>query len=73
MFFSMLGWIVLAIVLGKCSLGYCLVMLNGLGQYNIGGVPNSFKSKVLILIGLCVVLYLWYQLFLHAPFSFSMD
>jgi hypothetical protein len=73
MFFSVIGWLIVAVILGKLSLAYLLVMFNGLGQYNIGGVPNSTKKKLVIVAGMFLFFYLWYTLFQHSPFSVSIS
>lgn len=73
MLLSIIGFIAVCWILGSISLGYYVIMLNCLGQYNIGGVPNSKGTKLLVLIGLCVLVFLWYQVYIHCPFTVSMS
>jgi len=40
-------YLVTAAVLCYATLGSFLVMVNCCGEYNIGGVPNSTKKKIL--------------------------
>lgn len=70
---EIIGFVILFIIMAKVSVAYLLVMANNLGQYNIGGVPNSKMVKFWTLVFMVVIVFVWYQLFKHAPFHFSMD
>jgi hypothetical protein len=73
MFFQILGWLFcLAICLYLVVAGY-LAAVNNLGQYNIGGVPNTFATKFWTLIFYVFVVYCWYLLFHYAPFSINFE
>lgn len=66
---EIIGWIALFCGMIFLSIGGFFAALNNLGQYNIGGVPNSGLKQTLTWIGLAVILFLWYSLFKIAPFS----
>lgn len=66
---AILGWMVCVVVMLYVSAAYVLVFLNGMGKYNIGGVPNKAMNKVGIVIGGFVIGFLWMQVYLSAPFS----
>lgn len=70
--FSILGFLVLCVILGYVSVAYFLLFLNGMGRYNIGGVPNSAMKKVALLIAGIVLCFLWVKLFQYSPFSISL-
>ncbi len=71
--FEIIGFIVLFIIMAKLSVAGFLCCVNNLGQYNIGGVPNSKTTKFWTIVFLIVIAVLWYQLFKHAPFHISFD
>ena len=69
---AIFGWIVLVIITIGLSAFYGLVAMNGLGRYNVGGVPNRPKKKILIgFLGLILILW-WVQVVYWAPFSVVM-
>lgn len=68
---AFVGFIVMAIVMFKATIFTGLCVLNNMGTYNIGGVPNSFKKKFFTLILVFVCAYLWYVLYQNAPFSIN--
>lgn len=66
---TIIGWLCMMIIVGYTTLIYGIVALNGLGKYNIGGVPNKWYAKIIIVcLGVCVGL-LWKFLFSIAPFT----
>lgn len=67
------GWICMVLILGHVTLIYGIVALNGLGKYNIGGVPNKWYAKIIIVgLGFCVG-FLWKELFSVAPFTVTIS
>lgn len=66
---AIIGWLTLCVILALGTAAWAGLAFNGLGRYNIGGVPNSPVAKVGILLLGGVVVYAWYSLFLAAPFS----
>lgn len=67
--FAIIGFLAAIVVMLYVSGVYLLIAANGLGTYNIGGVPNSAATRVgVVVVGLAVG-WLWYQLFHHAPFT----
>lgn len=70
-FFIFLGFILMCIVMVKLSLFGFLLIVNNLGQYNIGGVPNSLMKKIITLAVLVGIGYLWYLLIFYGPIDFS--
>ena len=73
MFFHILGWIFCLVVCCYLTLVGWLAAVNNLGQYNIGGVPNTFTTKFFTLVYYAFVVGCWYALFHYAPFSISID
>jgi hypothetical protein len=71
MFFQIVGWLfALGIMLNITGLLY-FAALTMLGEYNIGGVPNTWKDRILVLIFTLFTGIGWYALFLYAPFSIN--
>lgn len=66
---AMFGWFCLTLFLTSLSIAYGVVMLNTLGRYNIGGVPNSFATKAVVYFGFVVLLLIWGFVFYICPFS----
>ena len=69
--FVFLGFILLCLLMVKLSMFGFLLMINNLGQYNIGGVPNSLMKKIITLAVLVGIGYLWYLLIFDGPIDFS--
>ena len=67
--FAIIGWLVVAAFLVQLSAGWGIMAMNGLGKYNIGGVPNKTSHKVFIWVAFVVLLYFWNLLILAAPFK----
>jgi len=68
---ALIGFIVMVVLMFKATLFTGLCVFNNMGQYNIGGVPNSFKKKFFTLLLVCACAYLWYLLYQNAPFSIN--
>jgi hypothetical protein len=68
---AILGWLFCAMLMGSVSMCAFLMMLNNLGEYNIGGVPNYLPKKLLTLAFVVFVGYLWYLWVISAPFSIT--
>ena len=71
MIFQILGFIAAIFVLVSLSFTWCALAVNNLGEYNIGGVPNSFGTKVFTFIAGTVLAFLWFLLFKNMPFEIS--
>lgn len=70
---AIIGWICMLTLIGYTTLLYIVVALNGLGKYNIGGVPNKWYAKIIIVgLGFCVG-FLWKELFSVAPFTVTIS
>lgn len=70
---AVLGFIFLVLISFYGTLGYFLICANGLGQYNIGGVPNKLSNKILILIGLGLIgAWWWCVVFPNFPFTVTL-
>lgn len=68
-----LGFVFCVLVMCYIS-GFALVVFfNCSGQYNIGGVPNSKLSQFASYAFVAGVGYLWYLLFINAPFSVTIN
>lgn len=68
---AIVGWITLCLVLAAVTGAWAVLALNGLGRYNIGGVPNAPIKKLALLLGAVGLGYAWYHLWLNAPFTVS--
>lgn len=67
------GWLCMMTALGWVSLIYLVAFLNGMGKYNIGGVPNLISVKIcIVLVGLFLV-WVWSLLISIAPFTVTMS
>lgn len=66
---AIIGFIVCTLFLLQMSAVAFLCFLDGIGRYNIGGVPNSWKTKVIVTLFVLLVGFGWYMLFSHAPFE----
>lgn len=69
---AVIGWLALVVLLAGLTLGWALFALNGLGKFNIGGVPNKASQKLLLLILGALVGYAWYWLWISAPFKVTL-
>lgn len=50
-----------------------LMAFNNLGQYNIGGVHNTWKVKFGTIVLILATLGLWYLVFEYSPFHLVID
>ena len=69
---AIIGFITCCLLLSWFSLAWLLAAFNTLGKYNIGGVPNTVKDRILTLVLLCIVIFFWCLLFDAAPFSVTL-
>jgi len=51
------------------SICVMLMFFDSIGQYNIGGVPNSIGLKIGVTLLVLLVGFGWYELIAHAPFE----
>lgn len=68
---AFIGFIVMVVLMFKATLFTGLCVVNNMGQYNLGGSPNSYKKKFFTLMLVFVCAYLWYVLYQNAPFSIN--
>jgi len=70
---AIIGW--LAIVAGWLwvSAFWAFCAWDGLGRYNIGGVPNSGARKFRIVLGAVVLAEAWWFIASIAPFHFTVS
>lgn len=69
---AIIGWLALVALMGSMSCGWLVLAFNGLGKYNIGGVPNRRTTKVLLLTLGAFLAYAWYVLGSNAPFTIAL-
>lgn len=70
---AIIGWLVVTGFMGMLSLTWLFLAFLKLGQYNIGGVPNTWKEKLLVLAAGAVLAYGWYSfVYLNMPFTIRM-
>lgn len=69
--FVFLGFILLCLLMVKLSMFGFLLMINNLGQYNIGGAVNSPMKKFITIAVIIGIGYLWYLLIFEGPIDFS--
>jgi hypothetical protein len=71
MFFQIVGWLfALATMLCTTAVLYMAAMFM-LGEYGLGGVPNTWKDRLFVLIAAVITGMGWYALFIYSPFSIS--
>jgi hypothetical protein len=73
MFYSIVGFAVMMLVMLAISLIYATVALNTLGEYNIGGVPNTLRAKIGVLVIGFVIGTLWWKLIHNLPFTITIS
>ena len=70
---AVIGFIFLCV----CGLGMSLLFLVACSQmlpeYNIGGVPNKWYDRVLILVFAVILYYGWKFIFVYAPFTLTLN
>lgn len=69
--FAVLGWLVVVFACAVVSVGWCINAFDGLGRYNIGGVPNSGFRKLRIGLAALFVLVAWCVVVAIAPFHLT--
>lgn len=69
---EIIGWLALAALLCSASSGWAALALNGLGKYNIGGVPNKLPTKLVLLVAGALLGYAWYALLSNSPFTVTL-
>lgn len=69
---ALFGWLVCLLVLLFVLFLWVIAAITSFGPYNIGGVKNTFTSKVNVVIagGALWLMFTW--LFAAAPFTFSL-
>lgn len=70
-FMAIIGFLVSCLFLVKLSILSVLSLMNNLGKYNIGGSPNTITKKIVTIIFLLIVVFLWYELFQLFPIHIS--
>lgn len=69
--FEIIGFIATVGFFTWLTLAWCLIAFNTLGRYNIGGVPNTVKDKVLTIVLLAVLALGWSAIFKNSPFQIT--
>lgn len=70
---ALIGWLVVTGFMGMLSLAWLGLAFFKLGEYNIGGVPNTWKERLLVLVAGAALAYGWYTfVYLNMPFTISM-
>lgn len=69
---AIFGWVVCLLILVCVSIATLFGAFNTLGMYNIGGVPNTVKDKLLTLMIIAIIVFLYVVLFQNAPFSMTL-
>lgn len=70
---AIIGWICMLTLIGYTTLLYIVVALNGLGKYNIGGVPNSLMTKLIIIMAGIGIIMGWIAVIELAPFTVTIS
>ncbi len=73
MIFELLGFAIAVIVLIGATGLFVLGSIYSLGQYNIGGVPHTWKDRVWIAPYGIALWWSWYFIFSHSPFSIAVN
>ena len=66
---AIFGWICLMVISLWPTFFMVVVSWDGLGTYNIGGVPNPLSTKLLIVVGWILLVGWWYFVVSLAPFT----
>ena len=70
---ALFGWLVLVLIGLQAAIAWFLLGLIHMGQYNIGGAPNSTSTKLTVgVIGLLIALY-FYWLYTICPFTVTLS
>lgn len=70
---AIIGWAALCGIMMYLSIMCMLVFVNCAGDWNIGGVPNSFLTRTLAWAFVFVVGGGWYEVFELAPFTITLN
>jgi len=71
--FTILGWLCFIVGWTSVSGMWLATAFNTLGQYNIGGVPNKWYNKIIVILFLIPVCYGWYWIFFEvSPFKLEL-
>ena len=70
---AIIGFIACVAVMIYLSIFAWLVLLNSSGPYNIGGACNPPFKRIAAVILAFGVGCLWYELFLNAPFTITVN
>ena len=70
---SLLGWVILVLFGIGLVLSWLAIVFECGGQYNIGGVPNTWKDKLLIIITLVLLIAYWRWVGSIAPLTISLN
>lgn len=62
-----IGFIVSAFILGCVSLTWVGSVWMWCGEYNIGGVPNTWKQRTSVAVAGLLLFWLWMMLYENAP------
>jgi hypothetical protein len=73
MILELFGFFVLVIILGMITASAFIIGLNYLGDYGIGGIPNTWITRTTTIICWCIIIYLWYILGINAPFIITLN
>lgn len=69
---AVIGWLFVVAVFFSLSMTWLGLAAFNLGQYSIGGVPNSLKKKLFVIaLGLLLLAGWWFVVVKHAPFTVS--
>lgn len=67
---AVIGWLFICLCMFYFSAAYVFIFLDTMGQYNIGGVPNTTKKRVIAIIFGILLTIVWYYVFKGSPFSY---
>jgi hypothetical protein len=70
---AIFGWVCALIILSFSSIGLGFIIFNCVGKYNIGGVPNDLADKLGGWFLVALIVFAWYALATHAPFSVTIN
>lgn len=69
---ELFGFIVLCVILVKVTIVAFFLGCLHLGEYNLGGSPNSVGVKILTILSWVAVAYAWYAVFSNSPIAISL-
>lgn len=68
---ELIGWVTITVFALWVSVLWLLTAWNGLGRYNIGGVPNSIKDKLIVIVLAVAPAGMWWVVSTAAPFTIN--